>query len=181
MELTGGCLCKAVRYRIAEAPVTARACWCRMCQTIGGGSGTVNALFNTTALTVTGELREFTFIADSGNVCPICGTHVLVTSERRPHFTAVRVGTLDDPNKVTPASTIWTSMAPTWAAMDPRLPRLDGQPPPGRSTLSDTCGKSSWRDGAISAYTSPIEEQGGRRCGWSAAAGRACASMALPS
>src|ERR1019366_2617429 len=52
MELTGGCLCKAVDYRIAEAPVTARACWCRMCQMIGGGSGTVNALFNTTALTV---------------------------------------------------------------------------------------------------------------------------------
>jgi hypothetical protein len=60
MELTGRCLCKAVDYRIAEAPVTARACWCRMCQTIGGGSGTVNALFNTTALTVNGHLREST-------------------------------------------------------------------------------------------------------------------------
>ena len=106
MELTGGCLCKIVRYRIAEAPVTARACWCRMCQMIGGGSGTVNALFNTTALTLNGELKEFTVIADSGNAmfgrfCPVCGTHVLVTSQRRPHFTAIRVGTLDDPNKVT--------------------------------------------------------------------------------
>jgi hypothetical protein len=39
-----------------------------MCQTIGGGSGTVNALFNTSALTVIGELKEFPFIADSGNV-----------------------------------------------------------------------------------------------------------------
>jgi hypothetical protein len=115
MELTGGCLCKAVGYRIAEAPVTARACWCRMCQVIGGGSGTVNALFNTAALTVNGHLIEFKFVADSGNVmycrfCPICGTHVLVTSQRRPHFTAVRVGTLDDPNNVSPESTIWTSM-----------------------------------------------------------------------
>jgi hypothetical protein len=27
--------------------------------------------------------------------CPLCGTHLLVTSQRRPHFTAVRVGTLD--------------------------------------------------------------------------------------
>jgi len=140
MELTGGCLCKAVHYRITEVPVTARACWCRMCQTIGGGSGTVNALFNTAALTVNGELKEFKFIADSGNVmycrfCGICGTHVLITSQGRPHFTAVRVGTLDDPNKISPESTIWTSMAPRWAAIDPKLPRLDGQPPPGRSTL----------------------------------------------
>jgi hypothetical protein len=112
-----------------------------MCQTIGGGSGTVNALFNTSALTVIGELKEFPFIADSGNVmycrfCPLCGTHVLVTSQRRAHFTAVRIGTLDDPNNVSPESTIWTSMAPTWAAIDPKLPRVDGQPPPGRSTLS---------------------------------------------
>ena len=65
MKLTGGCLCKAVRFRIAEAPVTARACWCRMCQTIGGRSGMVNALFNTAALTVDGDLEEFKFIADS--------------------------------------------------------------------------------------------------------------------
>jgi hypothetical protein len=111
-----------------------------MCQTIGGGSGTVNALFNTEALRVDGELKEFKFIADSGNVmycrfCPLCGTHVLITSQRRPHFTAVRVGTLDDPNKISPESTIWTSMAPTWAAIDSALPRLAGQPPPGRSTL----------------------------------------------
>jgi hypothetical protein len=111
-----------------------------MCQTIGGGSGTVNALFNTAALTVDGELKEFEFIADSGNVmycrfCPTCGTHVAVTSQKRPHFTAIRVGTLDDPNQVSPESTIWTSMAPAWAAIDPKLPRLTGQPPPGRSTL----------------------------------------------
>lgn len=140
MELTGGCLCGAVRYGAAEPPVTARSCWCRMCQKIGGGSGTVNALFNTSALTVDGELKEFEFKADSGNVmycrfCPKCGTHVLVTSQRRPHFTAVRVGTLDDPNRISPESTIWTSMAPVWAAIDPKLPRIDGQPPPGKSTL----------------------------------------------
>jgi hypothetical protein len=139
MELTGGCLCKAVRYRLTAPAVTARACWCRMCQTIGSGSGTVNALFETAALTVEGELREFAYAADSGNVmycrfCPTCGTQVLITSQRRPQFTGVRVGTLDDPNSVSPEATIWTSMAPTWAAIDPKLPRVDGQPPPGRST-----------------------------------------------
>jgi hypothetical protein len=142
MELTGGCLCKAVRYRVTAPPITARACWCRMCQTIGGGSGTVNALFETAALTVERELREFEYTADSGNAmycrfCPKCGTHVLVSSQRRPHFTGVRIGTLDDPNRVPPEATIWTSMAPTWAAIDPKLPRVDGQPPPGRSTPKD--------------------------------------------
>jgi len=135
MELTGGCLCKAVRYRASEAPVLARSCWCRMCQYLGAGSSTVNALFKTSALTVQGELREYRSVADSGNLmywrfCPQCGTHVLATSERRPQFTAVRVGTLDDPEAVKPLATIWTSMAPSWAPIDPALPRVERQPPP---------------------------------------------------
>jgi hypothetical protein len=140
MERTGGCLCKAVQYRIAEPPVTARACWCQMCQTIGSGSGTINAIFDTAALTVEGEIKTFEYTADSGNVmycrfCPVCGTHLFITSQNRPHFTAVRVGTLDNPDEIAPEATIWVSMAPKWAAIDPALPRLDGQPPPGRSTL----------------------------------------------
>jgi hypothetical protein len=135
MELTGGCMCKAVRYRATEAPILARTCWCRACQYIGAGSSTVNAMFKTSSLTVEGELREYRGVADSGNVmqwrfCPQCGTHVLATSERRPHLTAVRIGTLDDPEQVRPAATIWTSMAPSWAPIDPSLPRVEQQPPP---------------------------------------------------
>ncbi len=135
MELTGGCLCKAVRYRASEAPILARACWCRACQYIGSGSNTVNAMFRTEAVRVEGELREYVMVADSGNVmhwkfCPTCGTHVLLTSERRPHFTTIRIGTLDDPEQVRPAVTIWTSAAPSWAPIDPSLPREERQPAP---------------------------------------------------
>ncbi len=135
MAMTGGCLCKAVRYRVSEPPLNVRSCWCRLCQYLGGGSGTVNALFKTAAVTVDGELREFQSVADSGNLmhwwfCSKCGTPVLVTSDRRPHITVVRVGTLDDPESVKPAATIWAAMAPSWAPIDPRLPRIEGQPPP---------------------------------------------------
>jgi len=135
MGLTGGCLCRAVRYVITEAPLNVRSCWCRLCQYLGGGSGTVNALCKTTAVTFEGELREFQSVADSGNrmhlwFCSRCGTPVMVTSERRPHITAVRVGTLDDPDAVKPLATIWVAMAPAWAPIDPALPRVDGQPPP---------------------------------------------------
>ena len=111
------------------------ACWCRACQYIGTGSSTVNALFKTEAFHVEGELREYVTTADSGNVmhwkfCPSCGTHVMATSERRPQFTVVRVGTFDDPELGRPGSTIWTSAAPHWAPIDPALPREEQQPPP---------------------------------------------------
>jgi hypothetical protein len=115
--------------------VVTRACWCRVCQYIGAGSGTVNTCFPSAAVTVTGELRDYVMTADSGNVahrrfCPACGSHLLSASEARPHLVFVRAGTLDDPEVARPAMSIWTSMAPSWACFDERLPKVERQPPP---------------------------------------------------
>lgn len=134
-NISGGCLCKAVRYSISAPPVVTRACWCRVCQYIGAGSGTVNTCFPSAAVTVSGELRDFVMTADSGNVahrrfCPACGTHLFSASEARPHLVFVRAGTLDDPEVARPAMSIWTSMAPSWACFDERLPKVERQPPP---------------------------------------------------
>lgn len=135
MEITGGCLCKAVRYRITAAPLVARVCWCRVCQYFAAGSGTVNAAFPSAALTVEGETRDFVSVADSGTVmhrrfCPNCGTPLFSAAEARPHLTMVRAGTLDDPELVRPAMTIWTASAPSWACIAEDLPKVDRQPPP---------------------------------------------------
>jgi hypothetical protein len=135
MEITGGCLCKAVRYRITAAPIVTRVCWCRLCQYIGAGSATVNTCFPSSALKLTGTIRDYRSISDSGNVmhrrfCPECGVHLLSEAESRPHLVFVRTGTLDDPNLAEPAMTIWTSAAPQWACFDPALPRVERQPPP---------------------------------------------------
>ncbi|HTC16264.1 MAG TPA: GFA family protein [Steroidobacteraceae bacterium] len=135
MAITGGCLCRAVRYTIDAAPLVARSCWCRVCQYIGAGSGTVNVFFPTSALSLSGEPRDFSLVADSGNVlhrrfCAACGTPVSVASEARPQLFAVRAGTLDDPEIARPAMTIWTASAPSWACLDARLPQVERQPPP---------------------------------------------------
>ena len=135
MNITGGCLCRAVRYSISSAPIVTRACWCRVCQYVGAGSGTVNVCFPSDALAVSGELRDYHSVADSGNpmlrrFCPQCGTHLFSGTEARPHLTFVRAGTLDDPELARPAMTIWTSSAPSWACFDERLPKIERQPPP---------------------------------------------------
>jgi hypothetical protein len=135
MDITGGCLCKAVRYRITAAPITTRTCWCRLCQYIGAGSATVNVVFPSSAFTVEGTLSDYVSTADSGNVmhrrfCPTCGTHVLSAAEARPHLIIVRAGTLDDPAIAKPTMTIWTSQAPAWACFDESLPQAAEQPPP---------------------------------------------------
>ena len=78
--LTGGCLCRAVRYRITSAPLITRTCWCRVCQYIGAGSATVNMVVTAAALTLAGALGDYPCLADSGNhmhrhFCPTCGMH----------------------------------------------------------------------------------------------------------
>jgi hypothetical protein len=133
--ITGGCLCGAVRFSVAEAPITARTCWCRLCQYIGAGNATVNAIFRAEAVSVTGETADFASTADSGapmhrRFCPKCGTHLFSAAETRPELMVVRVGALDDPEIGRPRSVIWTDSAPSWARLDPELPTVAGQPPP---------------------------------------------------
>jgi hypothetical protein len=133
--VSGGCLCKAVRYRIAAAPIVTRLCWCRVCQFIAAGNATVNSCFPSNAITIEGELRDYRSIADSGNVmhrrfCPACGTHLFSEAESRPHLIFVRAGTFDDASVAKPAMTIWTSSAPSWACIDATIPSVPKQPPP---------------------------------------------------
>jgi len=135
MQIAGGCLCGSVRFRITAAPIITRACWCRLCQYLGAGSSTVNVCFPREAVAVEGETRDYRSVADSGNVmhrrfCPQCGTPLFSEAEARPHLIFVRAGTLDDPEIAKPAATIWTSAAPTWACIDERIPRVEGQTPP---------------------------------------------------
>lgn len=135
MTITGGCLCRKVRYEVAAEPIITRMCWCRVCQYIASGNATVNTFFPSAALRIEGALSDYESVADSGNVmhrrfCPHCGTHVTTTSEARPHLVGVRTGTLDDPNIARPKALIWTSRAPVWACLDPGLPHFAAQPPP---------------------------------------------------
>lgn len=135
MEVTGGCLCRAVRYSVRAAPIVTRVCWCRVCQYLAAGSGTVNTCFPSSAITIEGQLRDYPLIADSGTVmhrrfCPVCGTQMFSEAESRPHLIFVRSGTLDDREIAKPSATIWVSSAPTWACIDDSIPRVEAQPPP---------------------------------------------------
>jgi hypothetical protein len=131
--ITGGCLCGAVRYEAKGAPLMTRVCWCRLCQKLGAGSGTVNVGFLSENIHITGTLTEYTSIADSGTelrrgFCPVCGTPVTSQAATRKHQIFVRAGTLDDPEIAKPEVTIWVGQAPSWACISAALPTVDGQP-----------------------------------------------------
>jgi hypothetical protein len=135
MMISGGCLCGSVRYETRDPPITARLCWCRVCQYLATGNAAVSVCFPSPGLSIWGDTCDFISTADSGNImhrrfCPICGTHLVSEAETRPHLIFVRAGTLDNTELARPAATIWTDQAPSWACIDDRLPRWNGQPPP---------------------------------------------------
>jgi len=78
MQLQGGCLCKAVRWQATAAPLVTRHCWCRDCQYIGAGSGTVNMMMRRDQVSLSGATGSYASRADSGNTierhfCASCG------------------------------------------------------------------------------------------------------------
>jgi hypothetical protein len=131
--ITGGCLCGAVRYEATSAPLVSRICWCKLCQKLGAGSGTVNVVFRADDVQINGQLTTYRCTADSGNAmtrgfCPICGTPVMSQSDVRKHQIIMRAGTLDDPEVAKPDLTIWTAEAPSWACISANYPTIPGQP-----------------------------------------------------
>ena len=131
-ERTGSCLCGHIRYRLTAEPLVSRICWCRDCQHLAS-NGTVNAIFPTASIEVTGEPSAYVSTADSGNqvrrrFCPTCGSHLFADSTGRAGLTVVRLGTLDEPSSIKPTANIWSASAPDWACLDATLDRIERQP-----------------------------------------------------
>ena len=132
----GQCLCGQVRLTIDAEPLGARMCWCRDCQRIASGSATVNVLFPEAAVRYEGAVATIRLTADSGNTvergfCPRCGAQMYSrTLEPAGLPIRVRAGTLDDPELIAPQAQIWVASAPSWAPLDPNLPRHPKGPPP---------------------------------------------------
>jgi hypothetical protein len=128
--ISGGCLCGAIRYTIS-APVGAlRACHCLNCQKASGTGGSVNAVVPTDSFRITkGETKKYDDSATqsgrtlSRHFCGNCGSPIYSHRNPNPGFVVVRAGTLDDPELMAPTAIIWAASAPSWAPLDPGLPR----------------------------------------------------------
>ena len=118
-EMTGGCLCGAVRYRLSEKPVRTLLCHCRNCQKTSGSALSTIALVQRSALAITGTLKGYEYAGDSGNkleinFCPTCGSPVILNIRAMPDLVSVKVGSLDDPGWFRPEMQIWTDSAQAW-------------------------------------------------------------------
>jgi hypothetical protein len=119
----GGCLCKAVRYKVKAAPLVGTVCHCRFCQTRTGSAFAAMGYFREEDVEIRGRLTAYEHRSDeSGRAlriefCPICGTPVTHTAELRPGLRGIGAGTFDQPGWFRHDRHVWTRSKHAWVAV----------------------------------------------------------------
>jgi hypothetical protein len=132
---TGGCLCGAVRYRLARISTDVAHCHCRLCQRSSGAAFLTWATVPRAELEVTGEPAwHRSSPAARRGFCPRCGTQLFFAFDAdaatsRPDVPGdpeadidVTVASLDAPDAFVPTRNIWTGTRRAWLHdFDPTL------------------------------------------------------------
>jgi hypothetical protein len=125
----GGCTCGNVRYRMTHRPMFVHCCHCRWCQRETGASFALNALIESDRVVLLSEAPEVVDTpSESGrgqkiSRCPSC--HVALWSNYAGAGDAirfVRVGTLDDPDRVAPDVHIYAASKQPWLVLPGDVP-----------------------------------------------------------
>ena len=107
VEVTGGCLCGAVRLVARGEPYRVGVCHCLDCRKHHGALFHASAIFPAAAVTVNGETHEFR----GRHFCPRCGSSVFSGSGDEVE---VNLGALDAPDQFRPSYALWTIRREAW-------------------------------------------------------------------
>jgi len=127
----GGCTCRFVRYRMTSKPLFVNCCHCRWCQRESGSAFAMNAMIEADRVLLTsGEVEVIDTPSLSGkgqriSRCPRCRIAVwsnYAGAGDRVRF--VRVGTLDEPDRLPPDVHIFTTSKQPWVVLPPGVPAV---------------------------------------------------------
>lgn len=126
LPLDGGCDCRRVRYRLAAAPWVVHCCHCRWCQRASGASFALNAMVEADQVLLLGDAPTLVHTPTESGAgqavarCPDC--QVALWSHYAgagPLVSFVRVGTLDQPDRLPPDVHIFTASKQPWVSLPP--------------------------------------------------------------
>jgi len=130
-EITGGCFCGAIRYRVSATTRDVSHCHCRICRRTTGAPFVTWATFPAAAFVFTAgtpaELRATPRAVRQ--LCAACGTALTFRETARPGSVDVTVGSMDHPDAIVPAAHIWTASQLAWLRLGDDLPRHTGADP----------------------------------------------------
>lgn len=127
----GGCDCRLVRYRLRSRPLFTHCCHCRWCQRETGSAFVLNALIETDRVLSLGAppLPVHTPSASGQGQqiarCPQCWVALWSHyAGAGPRLAFVRVGTLDEPDRLPPDIHIFTASKQPWVLLPPGTPAV---------------------------------------------------------
>lgn len=129
--LDGGCDCRAVRYRLTGPPLFVHCCHCRWCQRESGSAFALNAMIEADRVLLLAGAPD---IVDTPSAsgrgqkffrCPKCRIALWSNyAGAGPAVHFVRVGTLDEPDRLPPDIHIFTSSKQPWVMLPPDTPAV---------------------------------------------------------
>ena len=130
--LDGGCTCTALRYSLTTAPLFVHCCHCRWCQRETGSAFVLNAMIEADRVSLLQGMPEVVNTpSESGKGqkiarCPSC--RIALWSAYAGAGDAIRflrVGTLDEPDRLPPDIHIFTASKLPWVLLPPEVPAAE--------------------------------------------------------
>ena len=129
--IEGGCTCRNLRYRMAAPPMFVHCCHCRWCQRETGSAFVLNAIVEADQIELLGgRVEVIDTPSESGrgqkiHRCPICKIALWSNyAGAGDSIYFVRVGTLDEPDRVPPDIHIFTSSKQSWLTLPTDVPAV---------------------------------------------------------
>jgi hypothetical protein len=127
----GGCLCGAVRYRVAGDAVVTAWCHCTICRRSAGAPAVAWAMFPIDGFAYTAG-KPGVYESTPGvsrTFCAACGTPLACTGPNLPGLVDLTTASLDDPAAFAPKVHIFESRRIPWVHLGDDLPRFAEFPP----------------------------------------------------
>ena len=133
----GGCLCGRFRYRIGGPIIAQAVCHCRNCQKQSGSAFSVILVTSAADFTVSEDPPFFADSGESGNelkryFCDKCGSPLYSVSANDPNVLAVKAGTLDKVDELSPKFHLWCASAWPWTPIPDGAVKMPKGPPERR-------------------------------------------------
>ena len=130
-DVTGGCLCGSIRYRIEGSVPPGAHCHCTMCRRSSGAPVVTWTTVPLHAFRLTqGELAVYrsSHFAER-RFCPTCGAQIAFWSSRQPDVIDVSVATFDHPEDHPPDHHVYIGDRLPWLRIDEGLVGYAGDTP----------------------------------------------------
>ena len=124
-EITGGCLCGAVRFRTLREPFRVGLCHCLTCRKNTGSVFDVSAVYPLDGVEIVGETKAYASSKTHWrHFCPTCGSTIFERDARLDEID-LHVGAFDEPGQVVPTYELWIKRPEPWLPEIPGLARYD--------------------------------------------------------